>query len=124
VAVRSVDTRRGKRRPSPDPSAEPFSPAAARRLQQTYGIDEQEYQRLLALQSGRCAICGCVQRYQRLSVDHCHSSGRVRGLLCVQCNRGLGRFFDSADRLRRAVAYLESAGCCPVHTAAVSRAGL
>jgi len=74
-----------------------------------YGITEEDFQRMLAEQRGVCAICQRHQLYQRLAVDHDHRSKKVRGLLCVQCNRGLGRFFDSPYRLRRAAEYLEKA---------------
>ncbi len=77
--------------------------------QKKYGITEEDFQRMLAKQGGVCAICGCHQRYQRLAVDHCHRSGVVRGLLCVNCNRGLGKFFDSPLRLIRAAEYLKNA---------------
>lgn len=79
------------------------------RLQRQYSITEELYQRIFDRQNGRCAICGCQQHYQRLAVDHDHKTGMVRGLLCVNCNRGLGRFFDSALRLRNAAAYIEKA---------------
>lgn len=72
------------------------------------------YDRLLALQGGRCAICGCTPRTRRLAVDHDHETGVVRGLLCsasegASCNKGLlGSAHDDVRILRRAVAYLES----------------
>lgn len=62
-----------------------------------YGIDEGEYQRLLAAQGGVCAVCKQPPRHrnsagdiQRLHVDHNHETGEVRGLLCLTCNRDLG----------------------------------
>ena len=58
-----------------------------------------------AAQDGRCAICGAVSG--RLFVDHCHTTGNVRGLLCVACNNALGQFRDSVSALRRAIDYLE-----------------
>jgi hypothetical protein len=76
-------------------------------LQKKYGISQEKWNELYRKQGGRCAICGCQQRYQSLAVDHCHKTKKVRGLLCVQCNRGLGRFFDSPVRLRRAADYIE-----------------
>jgi NMD protein affecting ribosome stability and mRNA decay len=79
------------------------------RLQRQYSITEETYNAILKKQDGRCAICKCHQHYQRLAVDHDHKTGMVRGLLCVHCNRGLGRFFDSALRLRNAAAYIEKA---------------
>ena len=78
-------------------------------LQQKYSITEEIYEKILKAQNGRCAICKCQQHYQRLAVDHDHKTGQVRGLLCVQCNRGLGRFFDSELRLQSALEYLKRA---------------
>ena len=79
------------------------------RLRRQYALTEEQYEAILKKQNNRCAICGCQQHYQRLAVDHCHKTGMVRGLLCVHCNRGLGRFFDSALRLRNAAAYIDKA---------------
>ena len=79
------------------------------RLQRQYSITEQQYDAIFKKQEGKCAICNCHQHYQRLCVDHDHKTGMVRGLLCTNCNRGLGRFFDSNLRLRNAAAYIEKA---------------
>ena len=86
-----------------------------KQLRAGYGIDTSEYQRLLTQQAGVCAICGksetklrnCSQDERALSVDHDHGTGAVRGLLCGNCNQGLGYFCDDPDALRRATAYLE-----------------
>lgn len=75
------------------------------RLRSTYGIDLATYNRMLAEQDGRCAICGGDAQ---LYVDHCHRTGVVRGLLCAACNFGLGKFRDDPDALRRAAAYIEA----------------
>jgi len=77
-------------------------------LRKKYGITQEQWQEAFKRQGGKCAICHCAQRYQSLAVDHDHKTGKVRGLLCVQCNRGLGRFFDSPVRLRNAAAYIEA----------------
>ena len=78
-------------------------------LQRKFGITLAEYDELLAIQGGGCAICGSECRSGRsLAVDHCHETGRVRGLLCNSCNRGLGLFADSADRVA-AAHYLRTA---------------
>lgn len=77
-------------------------------LQRKYGIDFSEYSQMLDDQSGVCAICSeaCVTN-KRLSVDHCHTSGKVRGLLCNRCNRAIGLFGDSSRLLKIAANYLE-----------------
>ena len=71
-----------------------------------YGMSLADYDALLALHGGVCAICGKKSK-RRLVVDHCHSLNKVRGLLCDKCNLGLGMFDDDIDRLRAAIAYLE-----------------
>ena len=73
-----------------------------------YGITEEIYEKILKHQSGVCAICHFHQRYKRLAVDHDHKTGQVRGLLCENCNRGLGRFFDSEYRLENAAKYIRA----------------
>lgn len=78
-------------------------------LKRKYGITPEQYDDLLAAQGGVCAICGDPSedsRGYRMHVDHCHDTGRVRGILCGPCNRGLGNFEDDVDRLLAAVAYL------------------
>jgi hypothetical protein len=75
-------------------------------LKHRYGMSPLDYDALLALQGGVCAICKKKSK-RRLVVDHCHSRHRVRGLLCHKCNLGLGMFDDDIERLRSAIAYLE-----------------
>lgn len=77
------------------------------------GVTAEDYQRMMADQDGRCAICGTDKpagRGKRLHVDHCHAGGQVRGLLCVNCNNGLGNFVDDPARLLAAISYLEKWG--------------
>lgn len=77
-----------------------------------YGLTHETYDALLASQNGRCAICetdeprGTGAGGKRFHVDHCHSGGGVRGLLCGHCNAGLGQFKDSIPRMQRAIEYL------------------
>jgi hypothetical protein len=80
----------------------------ATRIQKVYGIDDQEYIRLLALQGGKCAICRTRPVGKRLAVDHDHKTMKNRGLLCKRCNRDLlGAAHDSIQVLQAAVAYLD-----------------
>ena len=79
-----------------------------------YGMSEQEWHELLQQQGGGCAICGetasielSTGTVQRMSVDHCHNSGKIRGILCNTCNRAIGLLKDDARLLRRAADYLE-----------------
>lgn len=78
-------------------------------LQKAYGITLDEYNRMLAEQSNCCKICNTHQdKLKRiLCVDHNHVTGKVRGLLCDNCNRSLGLLKDNLTVLRNAVKYLE-----------------
>jgi hypothetical protein len=82
-------------------------------LRKRYGIGLDEYEALLAKQGGCCAICGAEEpksgRMLRLNVDHCHSTGTVRGLLCTNCNHGIGKFKDDPALMSAAIAYLKAA---------------
>jgi hypothetical protein len=69
------------------------------------GITDQEYERLLGEQEGGCAICGNPPKTRRLHVDHNHRTGKVRGLLCFRCNRGLPTYATS-EWLRNAYVYV------------------
>jgi len=81
-----------------------------------YGITFEEFERKLKLQNKNCAICGNdlkikadnISRNKNVHVDHCHKTGKVRGILCKNCNLGLGFFFDSTSNLLHAVEYLRS----------------
>lgn len=77
-----------------------------RHLEKRYGLTKEAFLQLYESQAGGCAICGAPHA---LCVDHCHSTGVVRGLLCDSCNNGLGRFRDNPDSLRKAAEYLEKA---------------
>jgi hypothetical protein len=76
--------------------------------QRLYGLSEEEYNNLLIKQEFRCAVCGVHQKDlpQSLSVDHNHTTGRVRGLLCSDCNFMLGHAKDNPDTLNRGTAEL------------------
>lgn len=78
-----------------------------------FGISQSEYSALYESQNGVCAICLNPETATRngvvraLAVDHCHKSGRVRGLLCSNCNTGIGKLKDDPKIIRRAAQYLE-----------------
>lgn len=79
-------------------------------LRLNYNLSPEQYDAILTSQNGVCAICelSCSSG-RRLAVDHCHSTGVIRGLLCTNCNTGLGRYQDSSKLLRRAAQYLDTA---------------
>jgi hypothetical protein len=71
-----------------------------------YGLTKEAYDAMLTKAGGKCEACGCNN--QEPHVDHCHTTGTVRGLLCDLCNRGIGLFMDSPDKLRSAANYLNA----------------
>ncbi len=80
-------------------------------LRKLYGISTEQYDKMRWDQNGFCAICGRKPnggRVDRLYVDHDHTSGTVRGLLCHSCNIALGCFEDDTARLMQAIEYLKS----------------
>lgn len=77
-------------------------------LWRKYGITAEQYDAMLISQDHRCKICRTEANGRMWHVDHDHESGRVRGVLCDNCNRGLGHFNDDPGRLRRAADYLEA----------------
>jgi hypothetical protein len=68
-----------------------------------YGLSLQRYHALVSHHQGKCGIC---DKEKPLVIDHNHETGRVRGLLCQECNKGLGLFFDSVEYIRAAEGYL------------------
>jgi hypothetical protein len=79
-----------------------------RNLKTLYGITHNDYLKMLEAQNGRCAICGTDTPggKRAFHVDHCHATGKVRGLLCGNCNRGIGYLKDSVSNLSSAILYL------------------
>ena len=78
-------------------------------LKRKYGITLAEYDEMLEIQSGGCAICGKTPKEEgkHLAVDHNHETGNIRGLLCEDCNRAIGMLGEKPQRLRAATLYLE-----------------
>jgi len=72
-----------------------------------YGITRQDFEKLLAKQGFACAIC---RKKAKLNIDHCHLTKQVRGLLCGNCNTGLGMFADDIVRFENAIKYIQA---CP-----------
>lgn len=89
----------------------PFHIKANVKLKCVYGISLSEKIERSAQCGGRCQSCGDLTGLDALVVDHCHSTGKVRGLLCSSCNKMLGFAFDSTARLHLAAAYLEENSC-------------
>lgn len=87
-------------------------------LQSRFGMSLENYESMHTSQEGLCAICRLPERLidrrtgetRRLAVDHCHATGKVRGLLCTHCNMALGQLRDSSALLLQAIQYLEKHG--------------
>ena len=77
-------------------------------------ISLEQYQKMLEAQDNKCEICGLEEickdpkhdRVRRLSIDHCHRTGNVRGLLCHSCNTAIGKFKDDIELLHKAIRYI------------------
>ena len=79
-----------------------------------YGITKTEYLSLIEVQNNKCAICkkpeenrGRGGKIKNLAVDHCHETGKVRGLLCLNCNTALGSIKENKETLMQMIEYLE-----------------
>jgi hypothetical protein len=77
-------------------------------IRRKYGIGLVEFDEMLVAQGGGCAICGAAMNpdANSLAIDHCHATGKVRGILCGRCNKALGLFDDDPLLLEKAVIYL------------------
>lgn len=76
-------------------------------LKRKFNLSSDEYSAMMVSQDGKCAICGLPSSPGKsLAVDHNHTTGKIRGLLCTTCNLGLGSFKDNANLLQRASEYL------------------
>lgn len=87
-----------------------------RYLMRVYNITLEEYNAVLDRQGGVCGICGnaeeiknpSAKKQSSLAVDHCHETGKIRGLLCFKCNTGIGALGDTVESLEKALDYLKS----------------
>lgn len=86
-----------------------------RRFERVYGITEIEVNELLKKQNYVCAICNKKEtvkdrmgNVRALSVDHCHKTNKVRGILCRECNLGIGNFHDDIELLEKTIKYLKN----------------
>lgn len=111
IAARERQDRKNKARRT-DPEAKEKNRKI--RVKQYYSLTMEQYESMFAAQGERCAICGNfadpngVRAASRLHVDHDHTTGTVRGLLCNHCNRGLGAFKDKTYLLELAISYLKT----------------
>lgn len=78
-------------------------------LKSQYGISIEEYDAMVARAEGRCEICDKLESDQKspLAIDHCHKTGKVRGLLCVNCNTAIGLLKEDFGIIDKLVAYLK-----------------
>jgi aspartyl-tRNA synthetase len=84
-------------------------------LKRCFGITLEQYEQMLLQQNNKCCICNKTpntklthhKKPRRLAVDHCHKTGKIRGLLCFDCNSAIGKFQDSIQLLQNAIDYLK-----------------
>lgn len=75
-----------------------------------YGLTPEQFERMWVFQDAKCAICETPDPDKKMLVDHCHKTGKVRGLLCRGCNFGIGFLQDSPAIIQRASGYIKSGG--------------
>lgn len=75
-----------------------------------YGLSIPEYEKLLEIQNNSCAVCNRTETEFKkgLSIDHCHATGKVRGLLCTNCNTAIGALKENPEMFKKALQYLEN----------------
>lgn len=80
-------------------------------LKQDFGITMEQYNELFAAQNGCCAICEAhpAKQKRHFAVDHDHATGKIRGILCTNCNTAIGKMEEDPIRMRRAAEYVEGA---------------
>jgi hypothetical protein len=82
-------------------------------LTKNYGMTTTEYESLVSIRNGKCDCCGSVASettkhpLNKLVIDHCHETGKIRGLLCSRCNIGIGVLGDTLEHTRKAYEYLK-----------------
>lgn len=94
---------RDRRSKNPEVAKRHVAAVLRSKMLHKYGMSSQDYDRMVAAQGGKCALCGTTEtgrgtRFRSWNVDHCHKSGVVRGLLCNSCNAGLGHYEKLVDQ--------------------------
>jgi hypothetical protein len=80
-----------------------------RTKERRYGITQEQFDQMLVDQNNKCKICDNVfKNSKETHIDHCHSTNKVRGLLCNGCNMALGQFMDNTDIMDNAIKYLQN----------------
>lgn len=112
AAEARAERKNANRRVDANPQAK--SKNFANNLRQNYGMTVEQHAAMVKAHGNRCAICGeppkpdGVRAASRLHVDHDHTTGQLRGLLCNHCNRGIGAFRDRPDLMELAISYLRT----------------
>jgi hypothetical protein len=103
---KSCEYKRRLERKNADPDAWAIQKLGIQRKHK-YGVTPEQVWAMLKEQNYTCAICPNEITYKSAHLDHCHTTLKVRGLLCKLCNYGLGSFRDNIEYLQAAIAYLE-----------------
>jgi hypothetical protein len=100
--------RRSRAKRTPEQKAQAALDNRNYRLMKQCGINQDKYEAMVAARNGCCDLCG--RKPKKLVTDHDHESKRLRGLLCIACNAALGQLGDTAEGLKKALAYLKRTG--------------
>jgi len=113
VRLNPIKARRSKRATNRKRDQDPKNKEKkwAYTIKKKYGLSSEGYYKILDEQNGVCAICFREPKKRRLHVDHNHSTGKIRGLLCFRCNYGLSWLSGDPVKFRRAADYLEGREC-------------
>jgi len=76
------------------------------RIKKQYGISKEQFNQMLSIQENKCSICKCDLTNKNTHIDHCHSSGNVRSLLCSRCNQAIGLLDEDEQKLNTALEYI------------------
>ncbi len=97
----------------PDFRARGYARSIKHQRQAKYGVSCEDYKNLMEKANNSCEICGTTEcaTGNGLAIDHCHSTGKVRGILCQACNTALGSFRDDPDLIQRAINYIKESKC-------------
>ena len=78
----------------------------ANEIKRVYGISIEEYHIMCKLSDNKCWICEKINKRRKLNIDHCHQTGKIRGVLCDECNKALGLINDNITTLFKMIKYL------------------
>lgn len=109
IFARYATSEKGKRRIKRYRQDTVYKDAQFKHRLKKYGLTVEQYDQMVHSQQGKCKVCGGTEE-TNLAVDHCHKTGKVRGLLCRSCNLALGNLKEDVNIMRNLIVYIEKGG--------------